>query len=94
MARFYGFLAWCCGCLAVALLIVAALAMPQAALGDGGGGDNPTGCLGDVCSSDYCGGATSDCCTRHCDNGSFKDCGTCKCVFVKVKGVCSCIFTP
>jgi hypothetical protein len=49
MERLYNSLAWWCGCLGVALLIVSALATP--AMADGGGADPYPACAG-AC---YCG---------------------------------------
>ncbi len=93
MDRFYALLARCLGCLAVALLILAALATPEAGLADGGDNAPPAGCKSHDTCNDTCADRPVGMCadlTQRCKEATLAECDLCACQLETDGSACKC----
>src|SRR5262249_9955113 len=97
MSRLYAFGAWLTGSMALVLVALSLVLVPQNSV-FADGPDEPSGCLGNADCSVTCYPFAGDCTGRTCNKGQGTDpyfeskCGACGCV--RVGSFCNCIFVP
>jgi hypothetical protein len=97
MSRLYAFGAWLTASMAVALMVLSLVLVPQNSVFADNGPFEPSGCSlnQSVCSNGCVGvGACENNPTKKCDLGTQLQCGACKCIKDPDLVMCRCIFTP